>query len=294
MEFPDRHLNKLAAQINELARFSRLHDHHHGRLGRLGVRLRLNWILPDDYDDNDALLDLNHHYGSSALFSTRPPARRTSSARLQQVQSHDPRTSTEQPMCQAAYFNLFDDFCIWGPSEPERGVANTEGEMVAWCSKPGHSTRLIPQGALTGLQWIQTPDYVQAVGFIDQPSINIKADDWEERWTPHSADLRGSLSGTTLSNLLSFATTVLPRSVRSISPHFLSFPSRLTHLLFDLISILPQRFRVVAASASRLATPLDPTPLTTASTSSVALAVTTTSPTLLRMASSSTARVVIQ
>ncbi|KAF9553515.1 hypothetical protein CPC08DRAFT_713676 [Agrocybe pediades] len=92
-----------------------------------------------------------------------------------------PRTNSH--MCQAAYFNLFDDFCIWGPSEPESGVANTEGEIVAWCSKHGHGTRLIPQGALTGLQWIQTPDYVQAVGFIDQPSINIKANDWEERWT---------------------------------------------------------------------------------------------------------------
>ncbi|KAF9556260.1 hypothetical protein CPC08DRAFT_737152 [Agrocybe pediades] len=93
-------------------------------------------------------------------------------------------------MCQAAYFNLIDDFCIWGPSEPESGVANTEGEMVAWCSKPGHGTRLITQGALTGLQWIQTPDYVQAIGFIDQVSRRLGGE-----MDPHNADLRGNPMG---------------------------------------------------------------------------------------------------
>ncbi|KAF5334546.1 hypothetical protein D9611_013823 [Ephemerocybe angulata] len=87
------------------------------------------------------------------------------------------------------------DFCIWGPIEHDSTVADTEGEMVAWCSKPGHGTRLIPAGALTGIQWIKTPDYVQAVGFLDQSQINIKAGDWGGEMDPHGADLRGNPMG---------------------------------------------------------------------------------------------------
>lgn len=104
-------------------------------------------------------------------------------------------TENQESMCQTAYFNGPEDFCIWGPSEPDSIVANTEGEMVAWCTKPGHGTRLIPAGALTGLQWIKTPDYVQAVGFMDQTAINIKADDWGGEMDPHGADLRGNPMG---------------------------------------------------------------------------------------------------
>lgn len=29
------------------------------------------------------------------------------------------------------------------------------GEMVAWCTKEGHGTRIIPEGALQGVQFIQ-------------------------------------------------------------------------------------------------------------------------------------------
>ena len=67
--------------------------------------------------------------------------------------------------------------------------------MIAWCSKPGHGTRLIPQGALTGLQWIQTSDYVQAVGFLDQTLVNIAEGDWGGEMDPHGADLRGNPMG---------------------------------------------------------------------------------------------------
>jgi hypothetical protein len=49
--------------------------------------------------------------------------------------------------------------------------------MVAWCTKPGRGTRLIPAGALQGVQFMKTPDYVQVVGFIDQSLINIKTGD---------------------------------------------------------------------------------------------------------------------
>jgi len=68
-------------------------------------------------------------------------------------------------------------------------VADKEGEMVAWCTKPGKGTRLIPAGALQGVQFTKTPAYVQVVGFIDQAQINIQSPDFGGEMDPHGADL---------------------------------------------------------------------------------------------------------
>ena len=70
------------------------------------------------------------------------------------------------------------DFCLWAPSKKDSMISDTEGEEVAWCTKPGRGTRIIPDGALQGVQFMRTPDYVQVVGFIDQSKINIAADDF--------------------------------------------------------------------------------------------------------------------
>lgn len=86
-------------------------------------------------------------------------------------------------------FRFALDFCLWAPPEKGKNVGDIEGEMVAWCSKPGHGTRLIPAGALTGLQFIKTPDYIQAVGFLDQTLINMVAGDFGGEMDPHGADL---------------------------------------------------------------------------------------------------------
>jgi hypothetical protein len=67
--------------------------------------------------------------------------------------------------------------------------------MVAYCSKPGHGTRLIPAGALQGVQFLRTPDYIQVVGFIDQSKINMASDDYGGEMDPHGADLRGNPMG---------------------------------------------------------------------------------------------------
>ena len=61
--------------------------------------------------------------------------------------------------------------------------------MVAWCSKSGHGTRLIPAGAITGVQFLKTPDYIQIVGFIDQTKVNIAVGDYGGEMDPHGADL---------------------------------------------------------------------------------------------------------
>ncbi|KAH6899344.1 manno protein [Coprinopsis sp. MPI-PUGE-AT-0042] len=104
-------------------------------------------------------------------------------------------TENQDSLCQTSFVNSIDDFCLWAPSEPESVVANTEGEMVAWCTKPGHGSRLIPEGALQGVQFIQTPDYISLVGFVDQRLINIQSDDYGGEMDPHGADLRGNPMG---------------------------------------------------------------------------------------------------
>jgi len=77
------------------------------------------------------------------------------------------------------------DFCLWAPPEPNSVIGDTEGETVAWCTKPGKGTRLIPAGALTGVQFTKTPEYVQVVGFVNQSMINIQAEDYGGEMDPH-------------------------------------------------------------------------------------------------------------
>ncbi|KAG6908606.1 hypothetical protein DXG01_004009 [Tephrocybe rancida] len=104
-------------------------------------------------------------------------------------------TENQQSLCQTSFLNSIDDFCLWGPDPANSAVADKEGEMVAWCTKPGRGTRLIPAGALKGVQFMRTPDYVQVVGFIDQVQINIAAGDFGGEMDPHGADLRGNPMG---------------------------------------------------------------------------------------------------
>jgi len=54
---------------------------------------------------------------------------------------------------------------------------------------------MIPAGALWGVQFMKTPDYVQVVGFIDQTKINIADGDYGGEMDPHGADLRGNPLG---------------------------------------------------------------------------------------------------
>ncbi|KIO33260.1 hypothetical protein M407DRAFT_65709 [Tulasnella calospora MUT 4182] len=106
-------------------------------------------------------------------------------------------STTEGPTsnCQTAIINSLDDFCIWGPPEPNSVVGNTEGEAVAWCTKPGHGSRIIPQGAITGAQFMRTPDYIQITGHINQALINMTPDDGGGEMDPHGADQRGNPLG---------------------------------------------------------------------------------------------------
>jgi len=106
-------------------------------------------------------------------------------------------STTEGPnsLCQTSFLNSLDDFCLWAPSKPDSLISDTEGEEVAWCTKPGRGTRTIPASALQGVQFMRTPDYVQVVGFIDQSQINIKTGDSGGELDPHGADMRGNPLG---------------------------------------------------------------------------------------------------
>ncbi|KAJ7465110.1 hypothetical protein FB451DRAFT_1262659 [Mycena latifolia] len=82
-------------------------------------------------------------------------------------------TENQDSLCQTMFMNHIDDFCLWAPAPPNSTIADTEGDVVAWCSKKGHGTRIFPDGAITGLQLIRTPSYIQVAGTIKQELLNI-------------------------------------------------------------------------------------------------------------------------
>ncbi|KAF8761295.1 His Kinase A (phosphoacceptor) domain [Rhizoctonia solani] len=110
-------------------------------------------------------------------------------------------TENQQSDCQTSFVNSIDDFCLWAPATPNSLIADTEAAEVAWCSKKGHGTRVIPGGALKGVQYLKTPDYVQITGFVDQSQINLQSDDAGGELDPHGADEQGNpLGGLIFSN----------------------------------------------------------------------------------------------
>lgn len=182
-----------------------------------------------------------------------------------------PRTSMDPVV--SFFFSLFlfgckryrfsIDFCLWAPASPNSTIADTEGEEVAWCTKPGHGTRLIPSTAITGLQYLKTPDYIQVVGFINQIDVNIASGDYGGELDPHGADLRGNpLGGVMFSTAWTGAyVQVIEWTKYVFSEVFISHP--LKTILASWAEIL---------SVSRLVIRPDPMLLNTASIFMTALA----------------------
>jgi hypothetical protein len=74
------------------------------------------------------------------------------------------------------WMNDADDFCLWAP--PEVGnIGDTEQEVVAWCTKSGRGTRIIPDGTLSGVHFVRTPNYVQVTGVGNFTMINVAQGD---------------------------------------------------------------------------------------------------------------------
>ncbi|KAJ7582716.1 hypothetical protein C8J56DRAFT_792081 [Mycena floridula] len=111
--------------------------------------------------------------------------------------------NSQSSMCQNAYLNNVNDWCIWAPptASPDSTIGNTERIEVAWCIKPGYGTRLIPDGAITGAHFVQTPDFVQVTGVGDLTKLNIPAGDAGGELDPHGADGNGNpIGGLVFSN----------------------------------------------------------------------------------------------
>ncbi|KAF8155348.1 carbohydrate-binding module family 13 protein [Mycena galopus ATCC 62051] len=110
-------------------------------------------------------------------------------------------TSSQSSKCQTAWINSAEDFCLWAP--PSVGtIGDTERDEVAWCTKAGRGTRTIPNGALKGVHFVKTPDYVQVTGVGDFTKINVAKD-------PHGADGNGNpvgglVFGNTFGNALQY------------------------------------------------------------------------------------------
>lgn len=71
------------------------------------------------------------------------------------------------------YLNEADDFCLWAPPNPNSAIGDTERDEVAWCTKSGRGTRVIPDGTLSGVHFVRTGDYVQITGAGDFTKINV-------------------------------------------------------------------------------------------------------------------------
>jgi len=101
------------------------------------------------------------------------------------------------------FVNTIDDFCLWGSPTPAGTIGDIEAVVVAYCTKAGHGTRLIPPGALTAVQFIKAPGYIQVTGLMDQTGLNLQASDTGGELDPHGADLAGNpLGGLVFSNNL--------------------------------------------------------------------------------------------
>ncbi|GAA5825766.1 hypothetical protein JCM11251_000363 [Rhodosporidiobolus azoricus] len=106
-------------------------------------------------------------------------------------------TSGPDSQCQTAILNNASDFCLWGsPTTTANGtIGDVEAAVVAYCTNDKFGARVIPAGAITGLQVMHTSQYIQWTGHIDMTALNLQADDSGGELDPHGADLAGNPLG---------------------------------------------------------------------------------------------------
>ncbi|EJD45379.1 hypothetical protein AURDEDRAFT_87930 [Auricularia subglabra TFB-10046 SS5] len=103
-------------------------------------------------------------------------------------------TSSQNSTCQNLFINSADDFCIYAPPTINT-IGAAERFTVSYCLRSGYGTRLIPNGAIRGVHFVQTPDYVQITGVGDLTSLNIRPGDGGGEMDPHGADGKGNPIG---------------------------------------------------------------------------------------------------
>ncbi|KAH8092633.1 hypothetical protein BXZ70DRAFT_950740 [Cristinia sonorae] len=104
-------------------------------------------------------------------------------------------TAGQSSLCQTMIFNNISDFCLWSSPDPNQPIGNTEAVEVAWCTDKKYGARVIPEGTIQGVQFLNAPDYIEMIAFLDQTKLNLPADDFGGELDPHGADLRGNPMG---------------------------------------------------------------------------------------------------
>jgi hypothetical protein len=81
------------------------------------------------------------------------------------------------------------DFCLFAPATANETISDTEGVEVAWCTQPGHGTRIIPPGTFSGIQVLNTTQYRQIVAFTNQVNIDLTPTDYGGELDPRGQDM---------------------------------------------------------------------------------------------------------
>ncbi|GAA5962527.1 hypothetical protein JCM21900_003666 [Sporobolomyces salmonicolor] len=110
-------------------------------------------------------------------------------------------TDSQSSLCQTAFVNSVEDFCLWAPPTPGQTIGDSEQVEVAWCTASGHGARVIPEGAIHSAHFLKTPHYIQVTGTGDFTSINIARGDEGGELDPHGATGNGNpIGGLVFSN----------------------------------------------------------------------------------------------
>ncbi|POY73251.1 hypothetical protein BMF94_3585 [Rhodotorula taiwanensis] len=104
-------------------------------------------------------------------------------------------TDSPSSMCQTAFVNSVQDFCLWAPPTPGGTIGDTEELEVAWCTATGHGARVMPEGTVHSAHYLVTPHYTQITGTGDFTNINIAAGDAGGELDPHGATGNGNPIG---------------------------------------------------------------------------------------------------
>lgn len=104
-------------------------------------------------------------------------------------------------MARLLSLNSIDDFCLFGPPEPNSIIGNVEPIVVAYCTQARNNARLIPEGTFTSVHFVKTPLYWQIHGLGDLTKINIADGDDGGELDPHGAeDLGNPIGGNVTTN----------------------------------------------------------------------------------------------
>jgi len=97
--------------------------------------------------------------------------------------------------------NSVDDWCVFAPPSPET-IGDSETFEVAWCMQPRNNARVIPDGTITGVNFLKTDFYVQLFGYGDLTKINLIPGDYGGELDPHGAYGTGNpIGGNVTSNV---------------------------------------------------------------------------------------------